>query len=348
LAREAGINTVYLKLVLTTFFWGGTFVAARFAVGEAPPFFSASCRFLIASLCLVLLTAWQSRAGRAGFPFPRNLRQFLGLFSLGLTGIFLYNAIFFTSLKLTTATNGALIVAINPLLTAVLSAFWLRERVTATQAAGLLISLAGVAVVIAKGSLDVITRLSFNRGDIIMLGAPLCWALYSILGKKVLSHFTPLAATAYASVFGAALLIPAAVVEHALTGGPVPHFSWLGWLAILQLALLGTVIGFVWWYQGVQAIGTARAAAFVNLVPVFGAVLAALILGEKMLGAQIGGGLLVILGVYLGSRRKLNGAPGGLAPKAHPSSPPAGGGKGAGQLHRAYAADAAAAGEAKG
>jgi drug/metabolite transporter (DMT)-like permease len=289
---------------LTTFFWGGTFVSARFAVGEAPPFFSASCRFLIASICLVALAAWQSRGSRDGFPVPRNLRQFLGLFSLGLTGIFLYNAIFFTSLKSTTATNGALIVAVNPLLTAVLSALWLRERVTPTQAAGLLLSLAGVAVVIAKGSLDVIAHLSFNRGDLIMLGAPLCWALYSILGKKVLASFTPLVATAYASVFGAALLIPAAVLEHAVSGGPWPHFSLFGWLAILQLALLGTVIGFVWWYQGVQSIGTARAAAFVNLVPVFGALLAAAFLGEKMLATQAGGGLLVILGVYLGSRRR--------------------------------------------
>lgn len=324
-------------------------MAARFAVGEAPPFFSASCRFLIASICLVLLTAWHCRGGKERFPYPRNFRQCLGLFSLGLTGIFLYNAIFFTSLKLTTATNGALIVAINPLLTAVLSAFWLRERVTATQAAGLLISLAGVAVVIAKGSLDVITRLSFNRGDLIMLGAPLCWALYSILGKKVLAHFTPLAATAYASLFGAALLVPAAVVEHAVAGGPVPHFSRFGWLAILQLALLGTVVGFVWWYQGVQAIGTARAAAFVNLVPLFGALLAALFLGERMLGAQIGGGLLVILGVYLGSRRKLgNGGSDRVELKLPASSAPSGGVRDARQLHRACPADAAAAGEAEG
>jgi drug/metabolite transporter (DMT)-like permease len=300
---EAGINKVYLKLVLTTFFWGGTFVAARFAVGEAPPFFAASCRFLIASLTLVPLATWQAHREGRRFPLPANFRQLAGLFSLGLTGVFLYNAVFFTGLKLTTASNGALIVAINPLLTAILSALWLRERVSATQAAGLLLSLFGVAVVIARGSLEVISRLSFNKGDIIMLGAPLCWALYSILGKKVLARFTPLAATAYAAVFGALLLVPAALLEHAAAGGPLPGFSWLGWLAILQLALLGTVVGFVWWYQGVQQIGTARAAAFVNLVPLFGALLAALILGERLAAAQFWGGFLVVVGVYWGSRQ---------------------------------------------
>jgi drug/metabolite transporter (DMT)-like permease len=222
---------------------------------------------------------------------------------LGFTGVFLYNAAFFTGLRLTTASNGALIVAINPLLTAILSAIWLRERVSAWQAAGLLLSLFGVAVVITRGSLETITSLSFNKGDLIMLGAPLCWALYSILGKKVLARFTPLAATAYAAFFGATLLVPAAFREHAVAGGPLPGFSWLGWLAILQLALLGTVVGFVWWYQGVQRIGTARAAVFVNLVPLFGALLAALILGERLVASQIWGGFLVILGVYWGSRQ---------------------------------------------
>ncbi|HEY5513963.1 MAG TPA: DMT family transporter [Geomonas sp.] len=294
---------MYFRLVLTTFFWGGTFVAARFAVREAPPFFAASCRFIIAATVLVCLTAWQSRREGGGFPVPRNFRQLAGLFSLGLTGVFLYNAVFFTGLKLTTATNGALIVAINPLLTAVLSALWLRERVSATQAAGLLLSLFGVAVVIARGSLDIVAGLSFNRGDLIMLGAPLCWALYSILGKKALARFTPLAATAYAALFGALLLVPAALLEHGAAGGPLPGFSWLGWLAILQLALLGTVVGFVWWYQGVQQIGTARAAAFVNLVPLFGAVLAALFLGERLIAPQLWGGSIVILGVYWGSRQ---------------------------------------------
>jgi drug/metabolite transporter (DMT)-like permease len=272
-------------------------------VGEAPPFFAASCRFIIASLVLVPLAAWQARRSGGTFPLPGSFRQLAGLFSLGLTGVFLYNAVFFTGLKLTSAGNGALIVAINPLVTAVLSALWLRERVSAGQAAGLLLSLLGVSVVIARGSLELFSTLAFNKGDLIMLGAPLCWALYSILGKKMLRSFTPLAATAYAACFGALLLVPAALLEHAALGGPLPGFSWLGWLAVLQLALLGTVVGFVWWYEGVQAIGTARAAAFVNLVPLFGAVLAALVLGERIMAAQIWGGFLVVVGVYWGSRQ---------------------------------------------
>lgn len=296
---------MYLKLVLTTFFWGGTFVAARLAVREAPPFFAAANRFAVAATCLVALTGWYAYREQKPFPAPKTFRELALLFSLGLTGIFCYNAVFFTGLKLTTATSGALIVAINPLLTAVISALWLREKVTPIQAGGLLISLVGVSVVISKGSWAVLAGFAFNKGDVIMLGAPLCWALYSILGKKALSRFTPLAATAYAALFGTMLLVPAALIEHAVLGGPVPSFTLVGWLAILQLALLGTVVGFVWWYQGVGRIGASRAAVFVNLVPFFGALQASLFLGERVVLPQLVGGMLVVAGVYLGSRSNL-------------------------------------------
>ncbi|GFO62135.1 DMT family transporter [Geomonas paludis] len=313
---SGNLRSVYLKLVLTTFFWGGTFVAARLAVKEAPPFFSASSRFSIAGICLIALTAWYAAKEGKPFPVPKNVRELALLFSLGVTGIFCYNAVFFTGLKLTTATSGALIVAINPLLTAVLSALWLRERVTPTQAVGLLVSLLGVAVVISKGSWAVLANFAFNKGDLIMLGAPLCWALYSILGKKALATFTPLAATAYAALFGTMLLVPAALVEHAVAGGPIPSFTLVGWLAILQLALLGTVVGFVWWYQGVGRIGASRAAVFVNLVPFFGALQAALFLGERVVLPQLVGGMLVVAGVYLGSRIKVQ--PDGKDPQRVP------------------------------
>jgi len=298
-ARRAG---VYFKLVLTTFFWGGTFVAARFAVHEAPPFHAAACRFGIAAVVLLALVARQARKRGEAFPLPRSLREVLTLSSLGLTGIFCYNAFFFSGLRLTGAANGSLIVAINPLLTAVLSAWWLRERVRLLQAIGLSVSLAGVGVIVSRGDIAVLRTLAFNRGDLLLLGAPLSWAAYSILGKRAMGTFSPLVATAYAALSGALLLIPAAVVEA--LGEAVPHrFSVLGWLAILQLALLGTVVGFVWWYEGVQALGASRAALFVNLVPVFGTLLAALLLGERLGWPQLWGGLLVIAGVCGGTVR---------------------------------------------
>jgi drug/metabolite transporter (DMT)-like permease len=291
---------IYVKLVLTMIFWGGTFVAAKWAVREAPPFHVAACRFAVATAVLFLLLAWKSRG--KPIPVPRTFRQWLGLFSLGLTGIFLYNACFFAGLRLTTAANGSLIVAMNPILTAVLSALFLGDRLRPLQGAGFVLSLAGVAVVVSRGSWEVLGNFSFNHGDLILLGAPVCWSAFTILGKKALVRFSPLATTAWSSLFGLLLLAPAAFLE-ASGGAGAGHLSWTGWLAVLQLALLGTVAGFVWFYEGVHRIGAARAAVFINLVPFFAILQAALILGERLNAAQAAGGLLVIGGVWLGQRK---------------------------------------------
>lgn len=297
---DSTTTSLYLKLVVTTFFWSGTFVAARYAVRETAPFFAASCRFAIASLVLCTVVAWQARRNGSGFPLPSSRREVATLASLGLSGIFCYNAFFFTGLKYTGAANGSLIVAINPVLTSVLSAWWLKEQLRPLQVAGLLISLTGVGVIVTRGEMEVIRSLAFNHGDLLMLGAPLSWALYSILGKRALGTFSPLVATAYAALFGALFLIPAAAIEYGLSPHPLA-FSRLGWLAILQLALLGTVVGFVWWYQAVQRLGASRAAIFVNLVPLFGTLLAALLLGESLGWPQFWGGALVICGVWCGT-----------------------------------------------
>jgi drug/metabolite transporter (DMT)-like permease len=294
------IRVTYLKLVLTTFFWGGTFVAGKWAVGEAPPFFVATLRFAIASIVLWALVAWQGRGAGERFPLPETGVQWAGLFSLGLTGVFLYNFAFLVGLSRTSAVNGSLIVAFNPLLTAVLSAWWLKERVSPFQAAGLLLALLGVGIVVTRGSIEVVRALSFNHGDILMLGGPIAWALYTITGKKVLRTFPPLVATAYASLFGTLLLLPAAALEGSLLSG-VYRLTAYGWISVLQLALLGTVVGFVWWYDGVAELGAARASVFVNLVPIFGVLLSALILSEKLNGSQLAGGIVVVVGVALGT-----------------------------------------------
>ena len=312
-------GVTYLKLVVTTFFWGGTFVAGKWAVSEAPPFFVAFLRFVIASFVLWALVAWRGRERGERFPHPKGRAQWAGLFSLGFTGVFLYNFVFLTGLSWTSATNGSLIVAFNPLLTAVLSALWLKERVRPVQAGGLLLALLGVGVVITRGSINVIRSLSFNHGDLLMLGAPLAWALYTILGKKVLRYFPPLVATAYASLFGTLLLLPAAALEGSLLSG-VHRLTVYGWFAVLQLALLGTVVGFVWWYEGVAELGAARASVFVNLVPVFGVLLSALILSESLGVSQLAGGILVVAGVGLGTlggrkeRDGVSGIPTGVTP----------------------------------
>ncbi|MGA8753343.1 DMT family transporter [Candidatus Deferrimicrobium sp.] len=295
-------GTTYIKLILVTFFWGATFVAAKWTVREAPPFIVATTRYAISTVALFSVLAWMAWGKRrhGHFPFPRGVGQWLNLFSLGLTGIFLYNVFFFTGIQWTTATNASLILAATPIQTVVLSSLLLKERIQPSQVAGFLLSFLGVAAVISKGSLEVILHTSFNPGDVLMLGTSLSFAIFSVRGRTVLEDFSPLSATAYASLFGVLMFLLLIFLNGPQPPAP-PRFSFYGWLAILQLSFLSTVVGMVWWYEGIKKIGAGRSAMFFNLVTVFAILLAALLLGERLQWPQLLGAALVIGGVYLGT-----------------------------------------------
>ena len=290
-------------------------MAGKWAVREAPPFTVAFLRFAAATAVLFAMIAWNARRGSPGSAAaPRGARQWAGLLFLGLTGMFLYNFFFLKGLSLTTAANGSLIVSLNPLLTALLSAMLLRERIRPIRVGGLLLALAGVVVVVTDGSPGALGRAPLNPGDFLLLGAPLMWALYTVFGKKVLAYLPPLTATAYAALFGTLLLGPAAILEGPLYRTVSALTPW-GWLSVLQLALLGTVVGFVWWYEGVAELGASRAAVFVYLVPLFGVLLASLVLSEAIGAAKIAGGILIVGGVYAGTLAEREKAPGSPPPR---------------------------------
>jgi drug/metabolite transporter (DMT)-like permease len=132
------------------------------------------------------------------------------------------------------------------------------------------------------------------------------WTAYTILGKQALKGLTPIAATTYASLWGLALLSIGAAMEY--TQLDITHLNWQVLSATAFLGIFGTVIGFVWYYEGVKAIGPARTAVFNNLVPVFGIALSTLILNEPILISMVIGGLLVIAGVSLTNRAATSGA----------------------------------------
>lgn len=291
--------TTYLKLVAVALFWGGTFIAGRIVASEIPHMTAAALRFAVASGLLWLL-AWKLEGG-----LPKLTRQQMqATFALGATGIFLYNICFFSALALMPAGRTALFVALNPIVTALALAALFGERLGARRWLGIAIAFAGAAVVITRGDLSSAIRdisQSVGKGELFMLCAVCGWAAYTIIGKHALRGLSPIAATTYASLWGLSLLVCGAVTEW-------PQFdtsrlTWPVLAAIVYLGAFGTVIGFVWYYEGVKAIGPARTAVFNNLVPVFGITLAALLLGEPILLSMIVGGLLVIAGVSLTNRQ---------------------------------------------
>ncbi|MEJ2470023.1 MAG: DMT family transporter [Desulfuromonadales bacterium] len=284
--------TTYLKLFAAAFFWGGTFVAARLLAGNAHPVSAAFFRFSVASL-LLLLAVWKVEGG-----LPRlNLRQAVAVAGLGLTGIFAYNLFFFNGLALIEASRAALIIALNPVAITLCSALIYREVLPLSRIVGIPLSVTGALVVITRGHPTLILTGGIGRGELLIFGCVLSWTLYSVIGKTAMRDLSPLAAVCWSALAGTLFMLPLAVYYGSF--GEMLHFSALDWLNIVYLGLFGTVVGFFWYFQGIQRIGPSRAAVFINFVPVNGVLLATLILGESLGLSVIGGGLLVVVGAYL-------------------------------------------------
>ncbi|MGH8807217.1 MAG: DMT family transporter [Noviherbaspirillum sp.] len=289
---------VYTKLVFVTLCWGGTFIAGRILAQTMPLMTAATGRFVVA-VALLLLVAWKAEGG-----LPRlNRSQVVATAALGFSGIFLYNLCFFAALARMPAGRAALFIALNPIVTAMASAVLFRERLGAVKWLGIGIALAGAAIIITRGDpLSVLHDIgqSIGVGEGLMFGAISSWAAYTIIGRSVLKGLSPIAATTYAALWGLAFLAGGAAFEFSSIEWS--GFDWRVWASIIYLGAFGTVIGFIWYYEGVKAIGPSRTAVFNNLVPAFGIVLASLLLGEPILVSMVVGGALAIIGVTLTNR----------------------------------------------
>jgi drug/metabolite transporter (DMT)-like permease len=282
---------IYFKLVVTAIIWGGTFVAGRIIASNMGAFSAAFWRFVIASIVLLFLV---DREG--GLPRVKK-EQIPAIFLLGLTGVFAYNAFFFFGLQLITASRAALIIALNPVAIVLFAALFSREKLSLFQLSGVLISLLGATIVIAKGNpLDLLSQ-GIGRGELLIFGCVLSWATYTIVGKKIVKEMSVLATSTYACAIGAILLLIPALIEYFITVRSSFHLN--AWLGIFYLAIFGSAIAFCWYYEGVSKIGAARAGVFINLVPPSAVILARVMLQESIDLSVIFGGLLTILGVIL-------------------------------------------------
>lgn len=284
--------STYLKLALTMFFWGGTWIAARVVVQEVPPLAAASWRFLFAVVSLGAIVLWHYRR----LPVLRG-REWGYVLGLGASGIFLYNICFLYGMQHMAAGRGALVVALNPVVVTV-GAWWLLgESMTRLKALGSVVALAGCLTVIGKGSPLAPLTGEVGLGEALILGCAALWAMYTLIGRVAMRTISPLVATTYASAAGGLMLALTALATA--PADLVPHYSLRSWSALLFLGLLGTTLGFTWFNQGVQKIGAARASIFINLVPVAAVLQAAVLLDERLELSVLAGGALVLAGVTL-------------------------------------------------
>ncbi|TYO89123.1 DMT family transporter [Oceanicella actignis] len=291
-------GAVRRKLILAAMLWGGGFSAGRVAAESFTPLGAAAARYALAAAILL----WLAR--RAHGVLPRlSLRQAAQTLVLGATGVFAYNLFFFAALARMPASRTALFVALSPVAVALVGALWTRERLGARKWAGILAALVGAAILASRGAPGAMladVAASFGAGELFMLGAVAAWAAYTMVGRAALTGLTPLTATAYAAAWGFALLAATLALSGApaLVGAP----GAAAWLTVLFLAVGATVVPFVWYYEGVRALGPTRAAAFGNLVPFFGVLFGVVLLGESLTPAMLAGGAMIVLGVWQTTR----------------------------------------------
>lgn len=291
---------LYAKLVAVAMLWGGTFIAGRILAQAMPLAVAAFGRFAIA-VALLLVVALKVEGG-----LPRlDRRQMLLTAALGFFGIFLYNICFFAALSRIPAGRTALFVSLNPIATAVAANLIFKERLGPARWVGIALALVGATIVITRG--DPIAAIqdisgSLGAGEAMMIVAVLSWAAYTLVSRVALSLLTPVAATTYGAIWGLLFLSFGAVADFSAVRWT--ELGWLVWTSIVYLGAFGTVIAFVWYYQGIHAIGPSRTAVFNNLVPIFGVMLSALILEERILISMVLGGLLSTLGVTITNRAR--------------------------------------------
>lgn len=302
---------IYAKLVASMALWGATWVSGRVVAQSLSPFSAAFLRFLFASIFLYVLLCRASaqEGGRAcgqtcgptGTRWPRLSRQLLpGVAFLALTGVFLYNALFFSGLARIQAGRAAMIVACVPSAVALYSGLVLRAPTGWVKGLGIALSLFGVSVILSGGDPVSLFTHGADLGDLFILGCVVTWAAYSIAGGRVMRQSTPLSAVTWSCILGCAFLLPPALA----TGLPaqIHSASWVIWANLVFLGVGATGLAFTWYYDGILALGAPRASVFINLVPVFATFMGSLILGEGVGVSLILGGLMVLSGVVLANR----------------------------------------------
>ena len=286
-------STTYLKLTGAMFMWGGTWIAGRIIAQElSAPLAAPAIRFLLAGLVL----AGIALLGEGHIPRPQNGREWGVVTGLAMTGIFLYALCFFYGLKHISAGRGALVVALTPVVVALAAWFLGQERMTPVKLAGVAIAMLGCLTVIGKGNPLALLHGAVGIGEWLILGCVLCWTAYTFIGRRATKTLSPLVATLWASLIGSLLIGITALLQG---GSDLMAWSWQVWASVVFLAVGGTALAFTWFADGVKRLGAARASVFVNLVPVFAVLQAAVLLDERLALPVLGGGLLVIAGVWL-------------------------------------------------
>ncbi len=282
---------IWLMVIASTFFWGSNFNAGHAVAADVTPLTAAAERFAIA-----LVLFWVIRFSFGAAESKLVLRDAFILLPLGVIGVFGFNYAFFTALHTTSALNAALIMALSPMVSTLLSVVLLKARVQLHQYVGMLIAFIGVTFVITGGHFSL---LHSAIGDVWMLLACGVWSLYSVGSKRFANHIPSLQFARWTVSIGAiALIIAALLLEQPISA--ISKLSLTTHSILIYMGVCGSVLAYIYWLKGVYFLGPEKSAIAFNLVPVF-TLLVSLAFGSIPNLVQILGMVLVLAGVLVSS-----------------------------------------------
>ncbi|MEH2558125.1 drug/metabolite transporter (DMT)-like permease [Bradyrhizobium algeriense] len=292
-------NQPYLLLSITALCWAGNAIVGRMAAGHIAPVTLSFLRWSFAFL-IILPFAWRHLVRDWA-----AIRSRLGIMILlSITGIGAFNTLQYWALEHTQALNTLLLQSAGPLVVAVWSLLLLGVRLTLAQAAGVLLSMAGVLIILMHGDLTKLSGIDFNIGDLIFIVALAIFGIYSVLSLKR-PDIHGLSFVAFTFGAGAACLIPLFIWE--LFARPPMQIDTANLLTLFYVALFPSTIAYLCYNRGVQLIGANRAAPFFHVVPVFGTIMSIVFLGEHPQVFHFIGFALVLAGVFVASRKPKTG-----------------------------------------
>jgi drug/metabolite transporter (DMT)-like permease len=290
----------YTMLTLCALFWSGNFIVGKFAtLYEVPPLTLNFFRWLIVWIILIPFTYRD---------IVKNIeiikKNFFSTLIMSVTSISVFNSVVYYSLNFTQVLNGALMISIIPVLIVFISFIFKTEQINFSQILGLILSITGVAIIITRLDFTKLINLNLNKGDLWLLVAMLSWAIYSTMLR---THKTELKYLSFMSVIvsiGLIFLFPQFLFEinnHQIMRFNIPVFLITSY--VVFFAGLGS---YILWNKAVVIVGPNKAGIFLHLMPVFSSFMAIFLLNEKLMNFHIIGAIVIIIGIYLSSKKSLS------------------------------------------
>lgn len=291
--RPANPNPLaYLLMASAALFWAGNIVIGRAASAAVPPVGLSFWRWTVA---LAIFLPFVLPLIRRQWPVMR--REWRLLAGLGLLGVFAFHTFLYIAVSTTTAINAALIYAATPALVPLIAWPVLGDRLGLRQAGGILLSSAGIAIVVTRADPAILGALEVTRGDLWMIAAVVAWSFYSVLVKRRPPDLHPNAMLAGMIAFGLLMTLPFYLWETA-TVRAMPLDANAAW-TVGYVAVFASIVAYICYNRGIELVGPSRASLTAHMLPVFAAVLSVAFLGETLHLYHLGGAAAVVMGIVL-------------------------------------------------